>query len=200
MATLRTSTQTLGLAAPAIVMAGYLVRPYVRDYLDTTSLATSIAENSERWIASAVLVPAGYAGVALAMHSLAPRGLAAAAMALSSALLGVQLGSIVGAASSAPSAGAATAALETVRGWEGPLIAAVLTLFAVAWLSFVRHSRASLVPGWRRLAFIGAGAVALGGLLVPSSAGELLSAGGAAGALWAAQWARSQPAAARTVA
>ena len=169
--------------APVLVLAGYLVRPFVGSYTDPAAVAEAAAGSPGRWLASSVLIALGFGGIVLAMQWAVAGGparptslVAPLATSAGVVLLAVQLGAVAGATVGAAEAGADPAAVfEGIRDWEGPLIAVVVLALLVGLGTFAHAMAARLVGRDRRL-LTAAMALAGIGLLVPSSMGEYLSA------------------------
>ena len=183
-------------AAPLAILVGYLVRPYVGDYTDAADVADAAAGAPGRWVLSSLLVALGFAGVAVAVTWAASAAatvrrsrattIAPVATTFGAVLLALQLGAVAASTASAAEVGVDGAVLfDEVGTWEGPLIGAVLVAMAVGLLSLAHALRTTGVLGRTTgRAFTIATAVAVIGLLVPSSIGEYVTAAALVVGFW----------------
>lgn len=180
-------------AAPAVVAAGFVSRPYVSDFTDDEVVAAAIAGNTGRWTLAALLMVAGAVVLIFALPAAVRRvgGSERRARWVHTAIiigtvgfaLQVGLSGLGGAAASRM--GADTAAfLGSSSGLEGAVLSFGLLALLLAWVGVIRAVWVSeLATSIKWMVIVGAVLGSLGHWY-PSSMGEYIASVGTAAALW----------------
>jgi hypothetical protein len=181
--------------APAILLAGILLHPFVSTYLDVGVVAAAVMAAPERWAASHVIIPVGMGLLLLAVVVIRGEFRRAgeqrwSVIALPPLFVGGAILGAVAAAEITLTAVVSTgsdlhAVMESNAAWTMPYILIGGLAFAIGWLSTaVAFHRAPILPRVQNWVAIVASLVIAVGLFIPLTVGTYLLGFGALIVSW----------------
>ncbi|MFA7250144.1 MAG: hypothetical protein WC273_10995 [Dehalococcoidia bacterium] len=184
-------------AAPLLLIAGFLLHPYVTNETDLDEIARLAGADPGRWAAAHVLLVIAVASALLAAtslrHLLRDAGeerwsfLALGLVLAGGTMIAGAIGGEIAVAAAAQARVDVRAVLEAGEPWFTPLFLASCVLFALGWLCFGAAFYRSRMLSTASTRAVVAGTVLLtAGLFIPATWGGYLSAVGLAAVTWTA--------------
>lgn len=187
------ATTWLLATAPIAVAAGFAARPYVSNFTDDEVVAAAIADNTARWVFSALLMVAAAVVLIFALPAAVKRVGGSerrarwvhTAIIIGTVALALQVGLVgLGGAAAGRIGADVPAYLDASFGVEGAVLSFGLLALLVAWVGVLRAVWLSELSAPIKWVVMTGGVLGFLGHWYPSSVGEYIASAGTAAALW----------------